>query len=105
VTGLETLKDEPLDKFSRFSNFLTESINNILSIEDQTLAYEATDRELTAGMDRFKDLGIYLQIRSVAITFGISPQRVRRWKYSDAFVELYTAKQLKEYENELMKKR
>jgi hypothetical protein len=106
ISDMEIVKDigaEPLDKFVRFSNYLIESIKQIIDIENQTLSHTPDADEEEAGMNRFDDLGIYLQIRSIAQTFHIEPQKVREWKYSEAFVEMVTAKALNEYERELNK--
>lgn len=94
---------EPIDKVMRFSNYLIESIKQIIEVENQSLSYEPDMDEEEAGMDRFTGLGVYLQMRSIATTFHITPQKVREWKYADALTEMYTAKQLNDYERELMK--
>lgn len=97
------LPNEPLDKLCRFFNYIAKSIKDISDVEKVALSYDSTDAEISGGIDRFKDLGIYLQIRTIAITFGITIDQARKMKYNDAFVELYTQKQLTEYQNELRK--
>jgi hypothetical protein len=101
----DSIGDEPLDKFCRFCSYLIEGIKSIIETEEIALAYEPTDQEQNAGMDRFKDLGVYLQIRSLTGGDVTKFERVRALPYSLCFTEMFTAKQLKEYENELRKKR
>jgi hypothetical protein len=105
LTGKKTVKDEPLDKFCRFCSYLTDGVKTILDNEQETLAYEPTDQEQAAGMDRFKHLGVYLQIRSLTGGDVTRVETVRALPYSLCFTEMYTAKQLKEYEDEIRKKK
>lgn len=105
VLKKETIKDEPLEKFSRFSQYLKAEVQKILEVEEKTLAYESTSQELDAGMDRFKGLGVYLQIRKLTGGDITRYDQVRNLPYSLCFTELYTSKQLYEYEQELKKKR
>lgn len=100
---IKAIGSEPLDKVMRFSNYIIESIKQIIDVENQTLSHEADPDEEEAGMERFNGLGVYLQMRSIATTFHITPQEVREWKYADALTEMYTAKQLNDYERDLMK--
>jgi hypothetical protein len=94
---------EPLDKFVRFSNYLTESVRQIVEVEEKTLAYEPTDKENIAGINRFEGLGVYLQIRSLTGGDLTKYEHIRSMPYSVCFTEMYAAKQITEYERELMK--
>ena len=105
ATKLENVADIPLDKFSRFANYLKKSVQTILDVEEQTLAYDPTDSEQSAGMDRFKNLGIYLQIRKLTGGDVTKYDAVRALPYSLCFTELYTSKQLHDYEQELRKRK
>lgn len=100
---IKNIGTEPLDKVMRFSNYILESIKQIIEVENQILSHEPDIDEEEAGMDRFNGLGVYLQLRSIAITFHTTPNEVRKWKYADALTEMYTAKQLSDYERDLMK--
>jgi len=102
-TGKKTVGPQPLDKFCRFANYLKKSIEDIIEIENQTLSYEPSDKEQNAGMDRFKDLGVYLQIRSLTGGDVTKVESVRALPYSLCFTELFAAKQLYEYNKELNK--
>lgn len=104
LTKKKSVANEPLDKFVRFCSYLVEGIKNIMEVEQVTLAYEASDKEQSAGIDRFKDLGIYLQIRSLTGGDVTKIDQVRALPYSTCFTEMYTQKQLKEYENDLRKR-
>lgn len=100
---IKNLGKQPLDKFMRFANYLITSIEQIVEVENESLAYEPDPDEVEAGMDKFNGLGVYLQMRSIATTFNITPQQVRTWTYSEAFTEMYTAKQMSDYQKDLMK--
>lgn len=104
LTKKKSVSDEPLDKFVRFCSYLVEGVKNIMETEQSALAYEALDKEQSAGIDRFKDLGIYLQIRSLTGGDVTKVEQVRALPYSLCFTEMYTQKQLKEYENDLRKR-
>lgn len=103
LTKIKNIGSEPLDKFIRFTNYILESIKQIIEVENISLSHEPDADEEQAGMGLFDGLGVYLQIRSIATTFHIEPQKVREWKYSDAFVEMVTAKRLSDYERNLHK--
>ena len=99
------LPSEPLSKICRFFHYVVNSIAEISEVEAKALAHSSTYEELQAGMDRFADLGIYLQIRTYALTFHITIDEARKVSYNDAFVELFTQKQLNDYNEELMRLR
>ena len=96
---------EPLDKFIRFTNYLIESIKQIIEIESKTLAYDPTEREEMAGIGKFEGLGVYLQIRSLTKGDLTKYEPIRNMSYSLCFTEMYTAKQISDYEKELTKLR
>jgi hypothetical protein len=104
ITKIKDLKDEPLDKLCRFIAYLKDGIEQILEVEQQTLAYEASDIEVSSGIDRFQGLGVYLQIRSLTGGDVTKYDAVRALPYHLCYTELYTSKQLKEFEQEQRKK-
>lgn len=101
VTGLKSIGGEPLDKMCRFINYLKSNVESIIEAESIALAYEPTEKELAAGMDRFNGLGVYLQIRKLTGGDITKYNAVRKTKYSVCFTELYASKQLYEYDKSL----
>jgi hypothetical protein len=104
VTGMKELGNEPLDKLCRFIAYMKEGIENILDVERQTLAYEASDSEVSSGIERFQGLGVYLQIRSLTGGDVLKYEAVRALPYHLCYTEMYTSKQIKEYDEEKRKK-
>jgi hypothetical protein len=92
-----------IDKFCQGWKYITGEVERISEIEQQVLAYIATDDERRAGIEKLGVLGVYMQFRSIAITLGCSIDQVREMRYDEAFLELTTQKMLSEYEQELMK--
>lgn len=106
ISDLSKVKDigsEPIDKFIRFSNYLKESIRQIIEVENQLLSHEPDADEEAAGMDRFDRLGIYLQIRSLTGGDITKHEKVKSLPYSLCLTEMYTAKQMNDYERELIR--
>lgn len=101
ATGRQSFADEPLEKLSRFLNYLKTSVEKIVENESLTLAHEPTDREASAGLDRFNELGVYMQIRSLTGGDVTKTDAVRKLPYSLCFTEMYAAKQLYEYNQAL----
>lgn len=106
ISELTNLKDkdlgsEPFDKIIRFSNYIKESIKQIVEVESEKLGHEPEPDEEQAGIERFEGLGVYLQIRSLTGGDVTKFEAVRNMPYSVCFTEMYTAKQLNEYEKEL----
>lgn len=95
--------EEPLDKFIRFSNYLKESIRELIEVEEKTLSYEPSAKESAAGIDKFEGLGVYLQIRSLTNGDLTKYFKIRELPYSLCFTELYTSKTLYEYQQDLAK--
>jgi hypothetical protein len=94
---------EPLNKICRFGQYLVKGVEEICEYEKQTLAYEAKADEEQAGIEKFNGLGVYMQIRSLTGGDVTKYDQVRALPYSLCFTELYTAKQLADYQNELNK--
>lgn len=106
VTETKKIKNigkEPLDKLMRFANYLITSIEQIVEVENESLAYEPDPDEIEAGMDKFNGLGVYLQIRSLTNGDITKFDQVRKLPYSLCFTEMYTAKQMSDYQKDLMK--
>lgn len=102
-TKRKSLKNEPLDRVCRFSSYLVEGVKKIVENEKELLAHEPSEKELAAGMDRFNEIGIYLQIRSLIGGDITKYEEVRKLPYSLCFTELFASKQLSDYQTELNK--
>jgi hypothetical protein len=102
-TKRKSLKNEPLDRVCRFSSYLVEGVKKIVENEKELLAHEPSEKELAAGMDRFNEIGIYLQIRSLTGGDITKYEEVRKLPYSLCFTELFASKQLSDYQTELNK--
>jgi len=87
----------------RFANYLITSIEQIVEVENESLAYEPDPDEVEAGMDKFNGLGVYLQIRSLTNGDIAKFDQVRKLPYSLCFTEMYTAKQMSDYQKDLMR--
>jgi hypothetical protein len=98
---IKDIGKEPLDKFMRFANYLITSIQQIVEVENESLAYEPDPDEVEAGMDKFNGLGVYLQIRSLTGGDVTKFDQVRQLPYSLCFTEMYTAKQMSDYQKDL----
>jgi hypothetical protein len=103
ITKLKDITAEPMDKFMRFANYLTESMRQIIEVENKTLSHEPSESEQSAGMERFENLGVYLQIRSLTGGDVTKFEAVRSLPYSLCFTELFAAKQLADYEKDLIR--
>lgn len=101
--GFNFIGAEPLDKFMRFVNYLKESMKELIEAENIALAYEPTEKELNAGIERFNGLGVYIQIRSLTKGDLTKHEQIRALPYSLCFTELYTSKQLADYEKDITK--
>lgn len=105
---MKQIKDKDISKekliiVCQAKSYLVSEIIRLSEIESIALAHEPSDDEERAGMDRFKDLGVYLQIRSLTGGDVTKNELVRSMKYEDCFVELVTQKALKDYDRELTK--
>lgn len=100
---IDDIGNQPLDKFMRFANYLITSIEQIVDVENESLAHDPEPEEIEAGMDRFNGLGVYLQIRSLTNGDVTKFDQVRKLPYSLCFTEMYTAKQMSDYQKDLMK--
>lgn len=97
------LHNEKLDVVCRFIRYLIEQLINIIKVEREVLSHDANEDEERAGLERFENIGIYLQLRSVAITFNTTPQHIKEWTYSELLAEMFTAKQVSDYQREYNK--
>jgi len=86
-------------------NFFVEQINNINLIENNGLGHEPTEEQKEVGIDRFRDLGQYLQFRSLTLGDITKLEAIRNIKYKYCFTELMASKMINEYENDLMEYR
>ena len=93
----------PLTKFCPGWKYIQDEIERITEIEMAVLSYTPTPEEKEAGIDNLDILGVYLQIRKIALTLHYSIEQVKAMRYDEAFLELVTQKKLSEYESELNK--
>lgn len=93
----------PLTKFCPGWKYIQGEIERITDIEMAALSYTPTNEEKEAGIDNLDILGVYLQIRKIALTLRYSIEQVKAMRYDEAFLELVTQKKLSEYESELSK--
>lgn len=86
---------------SQFKNYLIEQIELINLVEQKELGYEATEKEIAAGIDSFNIFGAYSQYRE--LTFGdvTKNEQIGGVKYTDCFIELSYRKRLSVYEKRL----
>jgi len=93
-----------LDEVTRTIKYLYVAMDDLMNNETLLLSSNVNDisqEEAQAGLERFDRLGIYMQTRKLANYNILDIERVRNMKYSDCFIELYTQKQLDDYEQEL----
>lgn len=94
-----------LDQIIKSIKYMLESMNQLLENENITLksnipiSYE----EESAGIDRFNDLGVYMQIRNLANNDVTKIKDVRNTSYSDCYLELYARKVEGEFKYDLQK--
>ena len=98
--GSDKISKYRLDKVCRTIAYIDKSINDIIEVESKVLTSAPSSVDIEAGLERFEGLGIYMQIRKIAITFSITPQQVKDMNYSECLTELYTSKQIDDYQND-----
>ena len=103
LTNQKNIQNITIDKICQQWKYITSEINRISEIEDIALAYYPTDEEKQAGIDKLSSLGIYLQIRNIAISLNMTIDQVKNIPYTEGFLELVTQKKLSDYENSLIK--
>lgn len=103
LTGKDykTITSYKLTRFCPGWKYVLDQIDLITSIEMETLSYTPTNEEKQAGIDELDVLGVYLQIRKIAITLHYTIDQVKNMQYDEAFLELVTQKKLSDYEAEL----
>ena len=99
----DTITAMTLTRFCPGWKYIRDEIDRISDIEMQALSYYPTDEEVRAGIGSLDVLGVYLQIRKIALTLHYSIEQVKEMRYDEAFLELVTEKKLSEYESELTK--
>lgn len=99
------LADEPLDKFSRFYNYIVKGISEINDAERLSLVEDSEPEEDIAADGLFDGLGVYLQIRKLTGGDVTKYDKVRDRPYSLCFTELYTQKKINEFQKNLFRLR
>lgn len=98
---LSILVNEKLDKLCRAVVYMRDSIIDLSEIESSKLSYKQSAIEINSGAERFNGLGIYLQLRELTGGDILKNDLIRAMKYEDCFLELYTRKELSEYQRDL----
>lgn len=96
------LGNKEIDKVCNAYNYLIEEIKNICEVENALLTGAIREELFEAGIDELNELGVYLQIRQIALTFHITIEQARTMKYEDCLLELITQKRLADLENRLL---
>ncbi len=91
-----------LIRITRFRNYIVDEIRRIVEIENKILAYNPTEEEVRAGIDKLSVFGVYSQLRQLATTFHQPIEWARKLKYEDAFVELCYQKMSNDFERALI---
>lgn len=87
----------------KFKSYLIEEIYRINKIESISLAHTTTADEENAGLDDFRDLGSYLQFKSLANDDITKIEAIGKMKYTKCLLELVARKQIKDYQTAYMK--
>lgn len=85
-----------------FKNYIVDEITKINKVESIALAYEPSDDEIAAGIEKLNVYGVYNQLLSVALGDPLKIPEVKKMKYEDAFVFLCNQKERSDYERRLM---
>lgn len=86
-------------------NYLIQQIGSINEIEKELLSGSVKNEFIEAGIDELNELGIYLQIRQIAITLHYSIDQVKAMPYNEALLELITQKRIADFEERVMNAR
>jgi hypothetical protein len=85
-------------------NYITEQIQEILTVENQLLGGNGPSiEEEAAGIANYANLGTYLQTRTLANNDVTKIDAVNKIKYANCLLELYTRKVDSDFERELRK--
>lgn len=104
--GIKKIENKSMEEICQAFNFLISEIKRINEIEEMLLTGTVKNDLIEAGMDELNELGVYLQIRQLALTFHLTIEQVKQMKYDDCLLELVTQKRLSDFEdrvNELRK--
>ena len=63
-------------------------LNKQCRVHKKRLSYKPKAEDIQDGIDMFNELSFYNSCRAVAINFGVKPNDVMGWNYSEVFVEL-----------------
>ncbi len=93
ITTIKNFGTYKLDVFCRGVNYFNDQIKKLTERESNLLYTAPTEKEIEAGLDRFNNLGTYMQFRKLAKSFNKTIEEVKEMKYHNCFLELYTQKQ------------
>lgn len=82
--------------------YLIAEISRVNKIESELLSGLVKPDEIEAGIEELNSLGIYLQLRQIALTFHTTIEQAKAMPYNDCFLELVTQKKLKDFESSLI---
>jgi len=82
-------------------NYLIEQIKKSIELENELLKSESDSDSIMAGIEELEEIGIYLQLRQIAIALHYSIEQVKKMKYKDALLELVAQKRINDYQKRL----
>jgi hypothetical protein len=91
-----------LDELCRGLSYMTTSICNLIETERELLGGQPDPDHVAAGLDRFNQLGVYLQLRELAGHDILKIDDIKKVPYEKCFLELYTRKQEADFKKDLM---
>ena len=78
--------------------YLKKGLEQIIEAEKQMLVRPVTSKDITAGIDRFTQFGVYPQIEEYALKWGQTIEWARAQPYSDAFLSMSYSKAKQDFQ-------
>ncbi len=101
----KALKTISIEKACQSFRYLVKEISRINEVEKELLSGAVKAEYIEAGIEELNQLGVYLQIRQIAITLHYSIEQVKAMPYNDALLELITQKRISDFESRLQENR